>query len=86
MEWEKELRDFIDTVFKPRKAGPKNLDRELIIDFVRRIRTDAKKEERAEIASKLSEIVHARKPQDFILGDVLRLKEELLRRSRDVTE
>jgi hypothetical protein len=29
-----ELRDFIDKVFKPRKAGPKNLDRELIIDFV----------------------------------------------------
>jgi hypothetical protein len=29
-----ELRQFIDAVFKPRKAGPKNLDREIIIDFV----------------------------------------------------
>jgi hypothetical protein len=29
-----ELREFIDKVFKPRKPSIKNLDRELIIDFV----------------------------------------------------
>lgn len=30
----KELRDYIDRVYKPRKAGMENLDREIIIDFV----------------------------------------------------
>lgn len=29
-----ELRDYIDAHLKPRKAGMKNLDREVIIDFV----------------------------------------------------
>lgn len=29
-----ELREYIDTHLKPRKEGMKNLDRELIIDFV----------------------------------------------------
>jgi hypothetical protein len=29
-----ELREYIDIYFKPRHAGPKHLDREVIIDFV----------------------------------------------------
>lgn len=29
-----ELREFIDKVYKPRKAGIKNLERELIVDFI----------------------------------------------------
>lgn len=32
-----ELRDFIDKVYKPRKATMKNLERELIIDFIAKI-------------------------------------------------
>lgn len=29
-----ELREYIDKHFKPKKPGMKNLDREIIIDFV----------------------------------------------------
>jgi hypothetical protein len=39
MDWRKskkanELREYIDKVFKPRKEGMKNLDREIIVDFI----------------------------------------------------
>lgn len=39
MDWRKskkadELREYLDKVYKPRKQGMKNLDREIIIDFV----------------------------------------------------
>lgn len=48
--WEEELRDYIDKTLKPRKPGMKNLDREIIIDFVRQTVAKAKAEERGRIA------------------------------------
>lgn len=38
-----ELRSYIDTVFQPRKGLMKNLDREIIIDFVAKEVERAKK-------------------------------------------
>jgi len=44
-EWEKEFREYFDKCLKPKKPTIKNLDRELIIDFISKV------EKRAILAS-----------------------------------
>ncbi len=43
-DWEKELSEYIDKTLKPKKPGIKNLDREIVIDFVRKLLDQRTKE------------------------------------------
>jgi len=36
-EWEKEFREYFDKTLKPKKPTIKNLDRELLVDFISKV-------------------------------------------------
>lgn len=54
-EWKAELREFVDKVFKPKKPGMKNLEREILVDFVDRQKSYTRKEALQEALDSLPE-------------------------------
>jgi hypothetical protein len=48
-DWRKEFREFFDKHLKPKKPTMKNLDRELLVNFIEKVRTQALDEKNVEI-------------------------------------
>jgi hypothetical protein len=50
-DWRKEFREFFDKHLKPKKPTMKNLDRELLVNFIEKVRTQALEEQKEKVLS-----------------------------------
>ena len=71
--WESDLREFVDKAMKPKKPTMKNLERELLVDFVRRVESHTIERIRKEIEKYVQESIKDPKSSNYIYAEIVPL-------------